>query len=130
MRLSVLTISLVIFTSLLSGCGFSKPENLKMIGPHELKTLMDHNDILLVDVHVPEQNHIKGTDQFVPFYRVEKYLDKFSQNKSDPIYLYCKTGLMANWAARTLFDLGYTNVYNLDGGIEAWKKSGLPVDEK
>ena len=34
---------------------------------------------------------------------------------------------MANWAARTLFDLGYTNVYNLEGGIKAWKKSGLPV---
>lgn len=120
------------FTSIaiLPSCGFIKPDNLKMISPRGLNSAMEQTDILLVDVHIPEQNHISGTDHYIPFYSIAKHKDHFPQNKATPIYLYCKTGPMANWAARTLFDLGYTNVYNLEGGIEAWKKSGLPVTAK
>ena len=117
----------LIFT--LTSCGFSKPENLKMISPQELHATMQQKDILLVDVHIPEQNHIKNTDYYVPFYRVTKHTDKFPQDKSAPIYLYCKTGPMANYAARTLFEMGYTNIYNLDGGVEAWKEANLPINK-
>lgn len=120
-------LAIVLIVAFLPGCGFMKPDNLKMISPQELNNTMAQNDILLVDVHIPEQNHITGTDRYIPFYNIYKHKDYFPQNKTTPIYLYCKTGPMANWAARSLFDLGYTNVFNLEGGIEAWKESGLPV---
>ncbi len=117
-------------TLLMNACGFSKPDNLKTLSPQELQSIMQKQDILLVDVHTPEQKHIPGTDHYVPFYRVSKHADKFPHQKDEPIYLYCKSGPMGNWAARSLFDLGYTNIYNLEGGIEAWKEAGLAVDSK
>jgi rhodanese-related sulfurtransferase len=35
---------------------------------------------------------------------------------------------MIRMAAETLVGLGYTNVWNLDGGMVAWEQAGLPVD--
>jgi len=119
--------SLVVSMMLLTSCGFMKPENLKMINAKDLDMTMQQNDILLVDVHIPTQAHIVGTDFHAPFYKVDDYLEKFPIAKDSAIYLYCESGPMGNWAARTLFDLGYTNIYNLTGGADAWIESGRKV---
>jgi len=133
-RRSIRKIILIYFiflsTAHLPGCGFIKPENLKMISANSLHTVMSENDILLFDVHIPEQKHIEGTDQFAPFYKVDTYLEHLPTDKNAPIYLYCKSGPMANWAARTLFDMGYTNIYNLEGGMDAWIELNLPVNDQ
>jgi len=125
--LSHVTILFIVF---LPGCGFSKPENLQMISANSLHTVMSKNDVLLIDVHIPEQNHIAGTDLVAPFYKVDNYLEHLPTDKNAAIYLYCKSGPMANWAARTLFDMGYTNVYNLEGGMDAWNELNLPVNNQ
>jgi len=123
---NVLTfISLVI---LITGCQFQKPEYLKMISPAELHQAMQNGDIFLVDVHTPQQRHIKGTDLFIPYNEVEKHLDKLPQDKSTAIYLYCEGGPMGNAAARKLSDLGYTNLMNIEGGANAWKKAGYDFE--
>lgn len=118
---------LLLSISLLS-CMFLEHENLKIISPHELHQLMNEEDIFLADVHIPEQRHIKGTDVFVSFHKVEEYIDKFPEKKETPIYLYCKSGPMGNAAARALFKLGYTNVYNLEGGLDKWLESGYKIE--
>ena len=124
-----LTLSLLLFLSLiLSSCMFSKPDYLNMISPQALHQVTEEGDIFLVDVHIPEQHHIKGTDLFAPFYKIEKYINKFPKNKEAPIYIYCKSGPMGNAAARSLFKTGYTNLYNLEGGAENWIKAGYPVE--
>jgi len=43
------------------------------------------------------------------------------------IYLYCKSGVRSCWAASKFNDMGFKHIYSLDGGINAWKKKGLPV---
>lgn len=52
-----------------------------------------------------------------------KYLDK---NK--PVYTYCLVGGRSAAAAARLREMGFTEVYNLQGGITSWKKAGLPVE--
>ncbi len=89
---------------------------------------MQGKDIFLVDVHIPEQQHIKGTDLFAPFYKIGKYIDKFPNDKETPIYIYCKSGPMGNAAARSLFKSGYINLYNLVGGVENWLKAGYTLE--
>ena len=41
-------------------------------------------------------------------------------DKDSVIIVYCASGMRSSNAAKTLIDLGYTNVYNLDGGLINW----------
>ena len=99
-----------------------------MITATELNRIMQNEDIFLVDVHTPEQRHIKGTDLFIPYNEIEKYKDKLPQDKNTAIYLYCEGGPMGNAAASSLFDLGYRNLSNLEGGTKAWRKAGYDFE--
>jgi rhodanese-related sulfurtransferase len=119
--------SILVFLLIISGCMFQQPEYLTVITPAELNRTLQNEDIFLVDVHTPEQRHIKGTDLFVPYNEIEKYKDKFPANKDTPIFLYCEGGPMGNAAAKSLHKLGYSNLINLEGGTAAWKKSGFDV---
>lgn len=119
---------LAIFICIVSGCSFQKPDYLKMISPGELNQLMQAEDIFLVDVHTPRQRHIKGTDLFIPYNKVEQHIDKLPSDKNTAIYLYCAGGPMGNAAARTLHDLGFSNLSNLEGGAHAWGKAGYAFE--
>ncbi|AMK79109.1 MULTISPECIES: rhodanese-like domain-containing protein [Methylomonas] len=112
----------------LSGCAYQAPDYLQVIAAPELNQLMQNQDIFLVDVHTPEQRHIKGTDVFIPYNNVEQHLDKLPKDKNTPIYLYCEGGPMGNAAAKTLHALGYTHLSNLDGGTKAWKQAGFGLE--
>ena len=114
----------LMFLLFIPSCMFMKPEALNIIPSHDLHQLMEKEDVFLVDVHIPEQDHIIGTDLFVPFHKIEENLNKFPKDKETPIYLYCESGPMGNYAARTLLKAGYLNIYNLEGGTHAWKDSG------
>lgn len=105
-----------------------KPDNLKAITATELNQIMQNEDIFLVDVHTPEQRHIKGTDLFIPYNEIEKYQDKLPQDKNTAIYLYCESGPMGNAAAKSLYELGYRNLTNLEGGAKAWRKNGFDFE--
>ncbi|MFO1417880.1 MAG: rhodanese-like domain-containing protein [Methylotetracoccus sp.] len=115
-------------TMLLAGCQYQQPEYVRSITPSELRALMQLEDVFLVDVHTPEQRHIRNTDAFVPYDQVGRYRDRFPGDPSTPIYLYCESGGMANAAARTLHEFGYRNLFNLSGGAAAWRAAGYELD--
>lgn len=125
MKLKFFAIVIFIFAV---GCQFQQPDYLKMLSPAELHQIMQDEDIFLVDVHTPQQQHIKGTDLVIPFNEIDKRQDKLPKDKNTPIYLYCKGGPMGNAASKTLHELGYQNLYNLDGGAMAWKKAGFEFE--
>jgi len=116
-----------LFALTLTGCMFSQPDYLTLITAFKLNKIMQNEDIFLVDVHTPRQKHIKGTDLFIPYNEVAKFNDKLPENKTAIIYLYCAGGPMGNAAARSLYALGYQNLVNLEGGADAWRKAGLPL---
>lgn len=113
---------------LLSGCMFQQPDYLKTVTAAELNQIMHQEDIFLLDVHTPQQRHIKGTDLFIPYNEIAANKEKLPKDKNTPIYLYCKSGPMANAAARSLYELGYHNLTNLEGGADAWRKSNLAFE--
>lgn len=113
---------------LITGCQFQKPGYLKMISPTELHQTMQNADILLIDVHTPQQRHIKGTDFFIPYNEIEHYKDNFPKDKNTAIYLYCEGGPMGNAAAKALHEFGYQNLFNLEGGARAWEKAGFDFE--
>jgi len=95
----------------------------------ELQTMLANKDFTFVNVHTPFEGDIANTDLSIPYNEIEQNLQQLPANKDSKIVLYCRSGRMSSIAAETLVGLGYTNVWNLDGGMVAWEQAGLPLDK-
>lgn len=47
--------------------------------------------------------------------------------KDTPVYVVCRSGKRSFKAAQLLIEVGFTSVYNVEGGMLAWEAKGLPV---
>ncbi len=97
-----------------------------LLNPVEFEARVADRRAFVVNVHVPYEGEIAGTDAFIAFNRVaaSRLLPK---DKSHAIVLYCRSGRMSKIAAATLKGLGYTNVVELEGGMQAWAASGRTI---
>ena len=93
----------------------------------QLKSMLDNKNFLLVNVHIPYEGEIRGTDLFVPYNEIEQNLSKLPADKGAKIVVYCRSGMMSSVAARTLTRLGYTNIRDVDGGMVVWEKEGYQL---
>lgn len=95
---------------------------MKEISPIELKSLMErHDDIHLIDVREPWEReifHIGG--EHIPL--TELISRNVSLERERQTILYCEKGIRSAIAIQRLEMLGFTNLYNLAGGMKAWKK--------
>lgn len=99
------------------------------VQPAELAAMLRAKDFSLVNVHVPYAGEIDPTDAFIPFDTIAARLADLPA-KDQPIVLYCQTGRMSAIAAETLVRAGYTDVWDLGGGMEAWTAAGLPLVQR
>ncbi len=88
-------------------------------------------DAALIDIR--EQNEyvqgfIEGA-QWIPRGFLEIKIEDPVSDRSTPIVLYCAGGIRSVLSARSLIELGYTNVKSLSGGFGAWKQAGFPFKE-
>ncbi|SDR90133.1 Rhodanese-related sulfurtransferase [Mucilaginibacter mallensis] len=94
--------------------------NMKEISVQELKEKMDnHEDFQLIDVREDfeyEVSNLGGT--LIPLGGILIEADKVSRDK--PVIVQCRSGKRSAAAIMQLEQLGYTNLYNLTGGILAW----------
>ena len=96
------------------------------ITSEEFNKMLKKKDFFLVDTHVPEQEHIEWTDEFIPYNKVEKNFGKLPKDKNSKIVLYCRSWSMSRATAYILAEKWYTNVYDLVGGkiaYDEYKKS-------
>lgn len=93
----------------------------------EFQTMQDEKDFLLVNVHIPYEGDLPGTDISFPFNEIQQNLSLLPEDKNAKMVLYCRSDRMSGIAAEELVSLGYTNIWNLDGGINAWIQAGLPL---
>ncbi len=105
----------------------SNQPSVTMISPKELALLSDKPSTFVIDVHTPEQTHIPETDAFIPYDRIVQDIDKLPTDKNTPIVVYCRSGGMSAQASKELISLGYTNVYDLEGGTNAYREQQVSV---
>jgi len=96
---------------------------MKSITPAELhKKINKADDFQLIDVREPyehEEFNIGG--ELIPLNEIAQHIDTISTNK--PVILYCRKGIRSQIAIQRLQEkFPFTNLINLIGGTEAWKK--------
>ena len=104
-------------------------KQIKEVSVHEVNDkLNSNNGFTVVDVREGdewEQGHLDKAI-FLPRGFLEQKADKLLTDKNQPIVVYCAGGTRSAFAAKTLQDLGYSNVYSMRGGFTEWKNNGLP----
>jgi rhodanese-related sulfurtransferase len=101
----------------------------KRATPQDVTLLINRSKATIVDVrdakefaegHLPEAKNIPLAD-------LDKRIGELDKFKSKSVVVVCKTGARASAAAAKLAKAGFTDVVNLDGGVAAWQKAGLPL---
>ena len=113
---------------------------IETLSPEEVKSLVEKNEITLIDVRDIRELWRDGTienSKHIPRGMLEFWLDPnssyYQQNKikdSKKMVFFCAMGFRSALATKTLVDMGFKNVANARGGFDSLKNVGLKVIEK
>jgi phage shock protein E len=95
-----------------------------------LAEMLKAKDFTFVNVKTPYIGEIDGTDLYIPYDQLAARANELPAAKSAKILVYCHSGVESGEAVKTLLSMGYTNVWNLDGGMNAWQQSGRTLVQK
>ena len=110
-------------------------DEIKTISVDELKSQIDDPNLIIVDVQSKEaveesgmiKNAVHANRGFLEFYfdqRAENPFKKIEVKPENKIIVYCGAGGQGALATKTLKDMGFENVGNLEGGSGAWVSAG------
>lgn len=124
---------LVLILPLFMACkNKTKDKEVTVISVEEVYEAMNNeNSLQLIDVrtleefnegHLIHARNICVTD--------DDFEEKASKlNKDDPVYLYCRSGKRSERAAEILREMGFTEIYDMEGGFLKWEENHHPVEK-
>lgn len=124
----ILALSFLLTLSFFSCISSPKGHLLK---PGEFKAKMEETkEMTLVDVRTPgefSEGYLKNAINID--WNNSNFSDGVAKlDKNKPVFVYCRSGARSHSAANSLRDSGFTQVYELDGGIMGWQRDGMPVE--
>ena len=125
-------ITLLWFALLVVSCAEEKKGEVKIVSAEEMQTLIELEDVQLVDVRTPEEYEegYIAQSQNIDFNSPTFEEDIKELDKTRPVVLYCRSGGRSAKCAKKLIDAGFVKIYDLEGGISKWKHKGLEVKVK
>ena len=116
------------FALAVSSCNSGSKGEVEMISPIDVyEAVYGEDSLQLVDVRTQEEyevSHLKNAQNICV--TSDDFKEKVATlDKQKPVYVYCKKGGRSAQAATILKEMGFTKVYDLQGGIASWKEEGL-----
>lgn len=130
-----LAVAAVVAGLMIGACGDSTATDsqLALTGVDEVQTIVETppEGLVILDIRTPEEftaGHIEGA------INVDYYAADFEQQLGEldldvPYVMYCNSGNRSSNALPLMDSIGFSEVYELDGGIQAWFGAGLPIDQ-
>jgi len=98
-----------------------------LVGPDAFAERVADSRVVTINVHVPDEGNIAGTDLVIPFDQISES-SELPDDLDTPLAVYCRSGNMSADAVRDLEAMGYTDIVELEGGFDAWAEAGRPLD--
>ncbi len=127
--------SLLLLVFLTTGCHSQTSKNVHTVDTNAFaEKLKNTKNPQLVDVRTPEEystGHIDNAKN-INWNGNDFVANAEKLDKSKPVFVYCKVGGRSAQAADKLAGMGFTEIYNLDGGIMKWNasKGNAPINSK
>ena len=113
----------------IASCNQSVKNQTKIISPNEVIELMKHENMQIIDVRTPKEYNegfIEGAKN-IDFYSSTFSSEIETLDKQKPILVYCKKGGRSAKSVKKMEAIGFTEIYDLEGGITKWKLKGNPI---
>ena len=103
-------------------------KSFELLSYIDFKNKIELSVVRLIDVRTPmefSQGNINGSIN-VDFNNEEEFLNYFNElDKTEPVFLYCRSGNRSRKSADKLINLGFSKIYDLEGGFIEWNFNEL-----
>ena len=100
------------------------------IGTLQLTRLINDDKAVVLDVRETKEfdgGRLPGAVH-IPLSQLKDRMGELDKYKERPVITYCARGQRSRSAGTMLGRAGFTKLFNLTGGLKAWKDAGLPLD--
>lgn len=109
----------------------SVAEEVKVISVEEVREAMGNGEFQLIDVRTIEEfgeGHLKNAKNICV--TDDDFKEKVAKlNRDEPVYLYCRSGKRSARAGEILREMGFTEIYDMDGGILKWNEEDFELEK-
>jgi rhodanese-related sulfurtransferase len=119
--------ALIVSVLLLAGC--SSSTGAIDLGVSEFSTKVAEAGVITLDVRTPiefAEGHIQGA-RLIDFQSGNFENEISALDKNATYAVYCRSGNRSGQAVKVMQDAGFTNVFNMNGGVIDWANAGLPL---
>lgn len=126
---NILLVAIAVFSGIGLVWPILRPSGATSVNANQATQLINREDAIVLDV--------RGTDEFVtghlpecrniPLGKLKERIGELEKFKERPLIVCCASGARSASAIGELKKLGFGKLYNLSGGVEAWRSAGLPL---
>jgi len=111
----------------------SDTATIDLVSPAEAAQVIEDDPagLVVLDIRTPEEfNEVRLAGAVNVDYYDADFADQLDAlDKNDPYVMYCRSGNRSSDAVKAMKELGFVEVYEIDGGIVNWYDSGFPVEQ-
>ncbi len=130
---NILPISIALFSGIMLLWSFfgNRFRGIKEVDIASALQLINHKDAIILDVRERSEydaGHVLNS-KFIPLGKLKERMGELEKYKDRPIVVVCRSGNRSGTACFLMAKQGFSQAFNLAGGILAWQKSQLPLEK-